>query len=200
MCVAIPREKDTLNNVEVLHENISVWFGGHVADWVADAELDGSSQGFSCGLEKHTQKMNVEQASDHEQILTRTRNHSSLCRDNVIFIKTKSTHMGGSWRQGSRGIKSFTARVSQCEQINRNYLATPWQPPTTSCDACCRECKIVCYQTCTVLQYIYPTKLTLSQSQSFFIILLKMNPGLITLLHEGLQYSNNAQNICPGHI
>lgn len=39
--------------------------------------------------------------------------------------------------------KSFTAGVSQCEQINRNYLVTPWQLPTMSydCDMYCRKCK-----------------------------------------------------------
>lgn len=57
----VPWEKDALDNVKVLHENISVWFGGQIADSVPNAELDGSSQGFSCGLKK----LNEEQASDH---------------------------------------------------------------------------------------------------------------------------------------
>lgn len=54
MCV--PGQEDALHHREVLHENISVWFGAEVAHSVADAQLDGSFQGRSCGLTNHNRE------------------------------------------------------------------------------------------------------------------------------------------------
>lgn len=89
----VPWEKDTLNNVKVLHENISVWFRGQIADSVPNAELDGSSQGFSCGLKK----MNEVQASDHGQkkhsntdAYRKSNHHCAEIK--ATLISTNSTH------------------------------------------------------------------------------------------------------------
>jgi len=86
----VPWEKDTLNNVKVLHENISVWFGGQIADCVPNAELDGSSQSFSCGLEK------MHEETGKVIIIAEIKA--------TLISSTVTTHMGGSHRQGSCGI------------------------------------------------------------------------------------------------
>lgn len=45
-----PGEKDALHHVEVLHQHISLRFGAQVAHGVADPQLDGTFQGWRCGL------------------------------------------------------------------------------------------------------------------------------------------------------
>lgn len=40
----LPREKNALNHVEVLHEDISLWLGAQIADRVSDPQLDGALQ------------------------------------------------------------------------------------------------------------------------------------------------------------
>lgn len=50
VCVFVPGQEDGLYHREVLHENISVWFGAQVSHSVADSQLDGSFQGACCGL------------------------------------------------------------------------------------------------------------------------------------------------------
>ena len=46
----VPGQKSALHHGEVLHENISVWFGAEVSHSVTDAQLDGSLQSCCRGL------------------------------------------------------------------------------------------------------------------------------------------------------
>lgn len=45
-----PWEKDALHHVKVLHQHISLRFGAQVAHSVTNAQLDGTFQGWRCGL------------------------------------------------------------------------------------------------------------------------------------------------------
>ena len=55
MCInkCVPGQEDALHHREVLHKNISVWFGAEVTHSVADAQLNGSFQGIRCRLTNH---------------------------------------------------------------------------------------------------------------------------------------------------